>query len=239
MIYPLVLKLERHDLLSPDEKRVLESAVSRSREFRADEDIVREASRPTESHLLLEGFAARYKILMNGRRQITALHLPGDFVDLHSYLLEKLDHGVIALTSCHVAVVPHDHLRRITESHPHLARLLWLTTLVDGATHREWLVAMGRRSALGHFAHLICELFLRLQAVGQTDGYSFLLPATQAELGDTLGISTVHVNRVVQELRTDRLITWQGETVTILDWERLRQVADFDPTYLYLEPEPR
>jgi CRP-like cAMP-binding protein len=239
MIHPLVLKLGRHDLLSPDEKRVLESAMSRTREFRADEDIVREASRPTECHLLLEGFAARYKILMNGRRQITALHLSGNFVDLHSYLLKKLDHGVIALTSCQVAVVPHDNLRRITESHPHLARLLWLTTLVDGATHREWLVAMGRRTALGHFAHLICELFLRLQAVGQTDGYSFLLPATQAELGDMLGISTVHVNRVVQELRTDRLITWQGEAVTILDWDRLRQVAEFDPTYLYLEPEPR
>lgn len=239
MINPLVLKLEHHDMLSSEEKRVLESMISRMREFRADEDIVSQGSRLTESNLLLEGFAARYKILMNGRRQITALHVIGDFVDLHSHLLKKLDHGVIALTPCHVAVVSHDNIRRITESHPHLTRLLWLSTLIDGATHREWLVAMGRRSALGHFAHLICELFLRLQAVQRTDGHSFQLPVTQAELGDTLGISTVHVNRVVQELRTERLITWQGDVVTILDWDRLIQVADFDPTYLYLEREPR
>jgi CRP-like cAMP-binding protein len=239
MIKPLLLKLEHHDVLSPEEKRVLEGMVSRVRDFRADEDIVRQGSRLTDSNLLLDGFAARYKILMNGRRQITALHVIGDFVDLHSHLLKKLDHGVIALTPCQVAVVPHDNIRRITESHPHLARLLWLSTLIDSATHREWLVAMGRRSALGHFAHLICELFLRLQAVQRTDGLSFQLPVTQAELGDTLGISTVHVNRVVQELRNERLITWQGEAVTILDWERLMQAADFDPTYLYLEREPR
>ena len=239
MLNPLVSKLQHHDVLSSEEKQVLESMISRVREFRADEDIVRQGSRLTESNVLVEGFAARYKILMNGRRQITALHVTGDFVDLHSHLLKKLDHGVTALTPCQVAVVPHENIRRITESHPHLGRVLWLSTLIDGATHREWLVAMGRRSALGHFAHLICELFLRLQAVQRTEGYSFQLPVTQAELGDTLGISTVHVNRVVQELRMERLITWQGETVTILEWERLTKVADFDPTYLYLEREPR
>lgn len=239
MINPLVLKLEHHDVVSPEEKRVLESMISRVREFRADEDIVSQGSRLTESNLLLEGFAARYKILMNGRRQITALHVIGDFVDLHSHLLKRLDHGVIALTPCQVAVVSHENIRRITETHPHLTRLLWLSTLVDSATHREWLVAMGRRSALGHFAHLICEVFLRLQVVQRVDNYSFQFPVTQAELGDTLGISTVHVNRVVQELRTERLITWQGDVVTILDWDRLIQVADFDPTYLYLEREPR
>ncbi|HZH50817.1 MAG TPA: Crp/Fnr family transcriptional regulator [Microvirga sp.] len=239
MIDPLIWKLEHYDQLSSEERRVLASAVSRVREVRADEDIVPEGTRPTESSILLEGFAARYKILMNGRRQITALHVIGDFVDLHSFISKKMDHGVIALTSCQVAVVPHDNLRRISESHPHLARLLWLNTLVDGATHREWLVAMGRRPALGHFAHLICELFVRLEAVRQTDGYSFQVPVTQAELGDTLGLSTVHVNRVAQELRLEKLISWQGETVTILDWERLKQVADFDATYLHFENEPR
>jgi CRP-like cAMP-binding protein len=239
MIEAHLLKLRARDAVSPAEEAAIRAAAGETCEIAADRTFIRAGEELSSSTLLLDGMVCRYKDLRDGQRQITELHLAGDFVDLHSYLLKKLDHGVITLTSCHVAVVPHDNLRRITESHPHLARLLWLTTLVDGATHREWLVAMGRRSALGHFAHLICELFLRLQAVGQTDGYSFMLPATQAELGDTLGISTVHVNRVVQELRTDRLITWQGETVTILDWERLRQVADFDPTYLYLEPEPR
>jgi CRP-like cAMP-binding protein len=162
----------------------------------------------------------------------------GDFVDLHSFLLGKMDHGVVALTPCRVGVVPHEELRAITERYPHLTRLLWLSTLIDGAIHREWLVAMGRRSALGHTAHLICELFLRLQAVGQVDGTTMQLPITQAELGDTLGISTVHVNRVVQELRNQGLITWRGEKLTIDDWDALRNAAEFDPTYLHLNAKP-
>jgi CRP-like cAMP-binding protein len=238
MLQALVTKLERRDQLSAEERRVLEGAVARVRDVKADEDIVREGDEPSESSVMLEGFSARYKILSNGRRQITALHVLGDFVDLHSFLLGKMDHGVVALTPCRVGVVPHEELRAITERYPHLTRLLWLSTLIDGAIHREWLVAMGRRSALGHTAHLICELFLRLQAVGQVDGTTMQLPITQAELGDTLGISTVHVNRVVQELRNQGLITWRGEKLTIDDWDALRNAAEFDPTYLHLNAKP-
>jgi CRP-like cAMP-binding protein len=110
---------------------------------------------------------------------------------------------------------------------------------VDGAIHRRWIVSIGRQSALEHAAHLFCEMFLRLQAVGLTEDDSFKLPLTQAELGDTLGLSTVHVNRVIQELRAEGLITWRGETVVITDWPRLQQIAEFDPTFLSLEREPR
>jgi CRP-like cAMP-binding protein len=238
MLQALVTKLERRDQLSAEERRVLEGTVARVREVKADEDIVREGDQPSESSVMLDGFSARYKILSNGRRQITALHVLGDFVDLHSFLLGKMDHGVVALTPCRVGVVPHEELRAITDRYPHLTRLLWLNTLIDGAIHREWLVAMGRRSALGHTAHLICELFLRLQAVGQVDGNTMQLPITQAELGDTLGISTVHVNRVVQELRNQGLITWRGEKLTIDNWDGLRNAAEFDPTYLHLNAKP-
>jgi CRP-like cAMP-binding protein len=164
----LIRKLEQRDRLSEEEKRVLEGVIVRVKEFRPDEDMIREGDRPTESTLLLEGFAARYKVLTDGKRQITAIHVAGDFVDLHSFLLKQMDHAVLALTRCTVGTVPHETLRGITESHPHLARLLWLSTLIDGAIHREWLVAMGRRSATGHTAHLLGELFLRLQAVGLT-----------------------------------------------------------------------
>src|SRR5690606_13153704 len=111
------------------------------------EDIVREGDRPKDSCLLLDGFAARYKMMADGRRQITAIHMAGDFVDLHSFILKIMDHGILALSACRVAYVPHATLQRITETHPHLTRLLWLNTLMDGATHREWLAAMGRRSA--------------------------------------------------------------------------------------------
>lgn len=236
---PLILKLERRDQLSPEERQRLETAIARVREVGADEDIVREGSRPAESSLLLEGFAARYKLLSNGRRQITALHVAGDFVDLHSFLLHTMDHGVVSLSPCRIALVPHAVLHEITEHCPHLTRLLWLSTLIDGATHREWLVAMGRRPALGHAAHLLCELFTRLQAVGLTTERSFRLPITQTEFGDALGLSTVHVNRVLQEIRAEGLITWESGLVTIHDWDRLRHMAEFDPTYLNLWSEPR
>jgi len=239
MINPLVLKLERHDRLSDDEKRVLEGAISRVRVVEADEDIVHEGERPSESNLLLDGYAARYKIFSNGRRQITAIHVAGDFVDLHNFLVKTMDHGVLALTPCRVAVVPHATIEKITNEHPHLTRLLWLNTLVDGAIHREWLTAMGRLSATAHMAHFICELFLRLKAVGRADGDTIQLPLTQAELGDTLGLSTVHVNRVLQEMRKEGLIRWQGDALTVLDWERLTSVGEFTPTYLSLQLEDR
>ncbi|HZH50729.1 MAG TPA: Crp/Fnr family transcriptional regulator [Microvirga sp.] len=235
----LVRKLAQRDELSHEEKRILRDIIVRIKEYRADEDMIREGDRPTESTLLLEGFAARYKGLANGKRQITALHVPGDFVDLHSFLLKTMDHGIVALTPCRAGAVPHEALREISERHPHLARLLWLNTLVDGAIHREWIVAMGRRPAPGQMAHLFCELFLRLQAVGLTEDHSFRLPLTQAELGDTLGLSTVHVNRVLQELRADGLISWRGDTVEIEDWDGLVRVAEFDPAFLNLQNEPR
>jgi CRP-like cAMP-binding protein len=235
----LIRKLEERDVLSAEEKEVLSSALSRPRSVKADEDMVREGDRPSESILIVDGFASRYKVLQSGRRQITAIHVPGDFVDLHGFLLKKMDHAVGTLTPCTIATIPHDKLRDITERYPHLTRLLWLSTLVDSSIHREWLVAMGRRSAREHMAHIVCELFVRLELVGLTQGDTFQMPVTQAELGDTLGISTVHVNRVLQELRGEGLITWRGEKLTIHDFERLKEVAEFDPTYLSLSHEPR
>ncbi|MXQ14142.1 helix-turn-helix domain-containing protein [Microvirga makkahensis] len=235
----LIRKLENFDRLSDEEKQFLEGAVVRARVVSKGEDIIREGDRPTESTVLLEGFAARYSLLRNGKRQITGLHVPGDFVDLHSFLVKKMDHAVLAITPCSVGFVPHETLREISENHPHLTRLLGVNIAVDAAIHRQWIVAMGRRSALEHAAHLLCEMFLRLRAVGLTEDDSFKLPLTQAELGDALGLSTVHVNRVVQDLRKERLITWRGETLVIDDWERLQELAEFDPTFLSFEVEPR
>lgn len=235
---PLTRKLEQRDRLSDEERRILDGALTRTREVGPDQDMVHQGDSPTESTLLLDGFAARYKLLESGKRQITAIHVAGDFVDLHSFLLKRMDHAIVALTPCKVAVVPHETLAEITETQPHLTRLLWLSTLVDGAVHREWLVAMGRRSAAGHAAHLFCEMFLRLQSVGLVDGNSYQFPLTQSELGDVLGLSTVHCNRVVQELRRMNVLSWRGDVVSIEDWDRLVEVAEFDPTYLNLESHP-
>ncbi len=237
MTNSLILKLEKYDRLSDDEKRALDNAIARIRVVEADEDILREGDRPAESSLLLDGFAARYKIVSNGRRQISAIHVAGDFIDLHSFLLKTMDHGVLALTNCRIALVPHATLEKITDEYPHLTRLLWLSTLIDGAIHREWLTAMGRLSATAHMAHLICELYLRLKTIGRAEGDTIQLPVTQAELGDTLGLSTVHVNRVLQELRKEGLIRFQGDALTILDWVQLKKVGEFTSTYLSLQNE--
>jgi CRP-like cAMP-binding protein len=239
LLNPLAAKLQTYDVLSDEEIQILEGAVDRTQHFDAGQDLVRVHDQPTYSTALLEGWAARYKVLRNGRRQITGIHVPGDFIDLHSFLLHTMDHGIIALSPCWVVQVPHENLRKITETEPHLTRLLWMSTLVDGAAHREWLVAMGQTSASAHTAHLICELYIRLEAVGAASGYRFKFPMTQAQLGDALGLSAVHVNRSVQELRAMELITWQSGEVVIKDWERLVRVGHFDPTYIHHQREPR
>jgi len=239
MLESLYLNLGQHDHLSEAEEKLLAGAISSERHVATGEDIVAEGSRPTHSTLILDGIAARYKVLEDGGRQFTSLQVPGDFVDLHAFLLKTMDHGIIALSPCRVAAAEHGKLRAITEQAPHLTRLLWLDTLVDGAIHREWIVAMGRRSKTSHLAHLICELFVRLQVVKRTTGMSFRLPMSQAELADVLGLSVVHMNRVIGTLRNIGLVSWSNYTVTILDWDLLVEMAEFDPTYLSMNREPR
>ncbi len=239
MAHPLVVKLEQRDGLTPEERAVLENATSSIETFKANEDIVREGDTADHSCLILEGWTVRSKSLADGRRQITAFHIPGDFVDLHSFLLKPMDHTVTALTPCKMALTPHSALRRITEEHPHLTRMLWLSTLIDSAIHREWLVAIGRLSATAHLANLLCELYLRLKVVGLAKDHAFDFPVTQQVLADALGLSTVHVNRVVQELRRDGLVQWRGAHVTIKDWSAMTRLAEFDPTYLNLIARPR
>jgi len=234
----LVDKLSRRDVVTAEEVRVLADLLDPPRRVPAGADIVTEHSRPNHSTLLMEGFAARYTTLGDGGRQITEISVPGDFIDLHSLLMKQMDHGVVALTDVVVANAPHAKLRTVTEEQPHLTRLLWLDTIIDAAIHRQWLAAMGRRSGLGHFAHLIAELYVRLQTVGRVEGLAFDLPLTQSVLGDALGLSAVHVNRLLSELRTDDVVTWSHGRVEILDWDRLVALAEFDPTYLRLHSEP-
>lgn len=237
-ITTLVEKLSLRDRISREEIEALQKALEPPKTVAAGSDIVREHSRPLHSTLLISGFSARYSTLEDGARQITEINVSGDFIDLHSLLMKQMDHGVVALTECVIAEAPHSGLIDITERHPHLTRLLWLDTIIDAAVHRQWLVAMGRRSGLGHLAHLVCELYLRLQAVGQTGDMTFDLPLTQAVLGDALGLSTVHVSRLISELRGEGVINWSNGQIDILDWRRLAEIAEFDPTYLRLQSDP-
>lgn len=235
----LIRSLELHDALGPEERRRLEEMPMRVVRFAHGQDIVREGRKTNECGLLLEGFAGRAHFLENGKRQMTAVHIPGDFIDLHGLLLKILDHSVVGLGQSSVAFVPHEDMRRLTENYPHLARVLWLSTLIDAAISRAWIVCLGRRSAEQHLGHLVCELYTRLHAVGLIDGDSFAFPVSQTEVGDMLGLSTVHVNRTLQNLRATGFLAWDNQVVTVRDFGALAKLAGFDPIYLNLFREPR
>jgi CRP-like cAMP-binding protein len=235
----LLLKLRLRDSVSDHEARILAGAVDRVKSCPANHLLVAAGEPLTHSILLVEGVVARHKDLADGQRQITELHVPGDFVDLHGYLLKRLEHHVSTLTPARLAFVPHSALTQITEREPHLGRLLWLSTMIDGAVQRERILSIGRRTALGRIAHLVCELFARLEVVGLTDGDSFALPITQMDLADATGLTSVHVNRMLRQLRSEGLMTFRSGTVEIHDLPRLEQVAEFDRSYLFLSSQPR
>jgi CRP-like cAMP-binding protein len=238
-VQALLMKLRARDIVGPEEEAVLRASVSEIREHPAGRPIVRIGTTLSSSTLLIEGLVCRYKDLADGQRQIMELHVAGDFVDLHGFLLKRLDHNVGSLTPTRTATVPHDALRGITETHPHLGRMLWFSTLLDAAIHREKILSIGRRSAVARIAHIFCELFVRLRMVGLADESGYKLPLTQADIADATGLTSVHVNRMLKKLRDEKLLTFRGGNVVMHNWEGLQRVAEFDPTYLHLERRPR
>ena len=230
----LIRKLESISALSPEETHALRSLPITLRRVQDNADIVCEGDRPSQCCLVVEGFVCRYKLTAEGKRQIFSFHVAGDIPDLQSLHLKVMDHSLATLTTSQLAFIPHESLAKLMHRCPRVADVLWRDTLIDAAVFRQWMVCMGRRSSTSHLAHLICELLVRMRAVGLAEDHHFKLSATQAELGDAMGISTVHVNRVLQELRGDGLISLHGATLKVLDWEGLKQVGEFDPTYLHL-----
>jgi CRP-like cAMP-binding protein len=239
MFTPVSNKLRQLGGLAPEEKRVLLAAPTRLREVPRHQDIVSEGARLGESCLILQGFACRYKLLPGGKRQILAFQIPGDFCDIQSFILDVMDHGICCLTRCKLAVYPHATLRQITERYPAIHRALWKETLVDASVYREWMASIGRRNAYQRIAHLLCEIMTRLQAVGLATGHSCEFPVTQADIGDSLGLSVVHVNRVLQQMRRKGLITFHDNTLVIHQWEQLAQAGEFDASYLQLTDPPK
>lgn len=235
----LLMKLRARDEVSDAEEAVLRDAVGEIHDLPAGKLIVRAGVPLSQCTLLCEGYVCRFRDLADGQRQIMELHVPGDFLDLHSFLLKQLEHNVGTMTKVRFASVPHEAIRRITEEHPHLARMLWFSTLLDAAIHRERILSVGRRSALARIAHLFCELYVRLGIVGLGDAERYRLPLTQADLADATGLTSVHVNRMLKKLRDDGLMTFRGGEVAIHDWDRLRRAAEFDDAYLYLDHRPR
>jgi CRP-like cAMP-binding protein len=239
MIDILLRKLRARDDISPEEEAAIRASVGEVRSVPAHRTMIPAAKVVRESTILLRGWAARVKDLANGQRQITEINLPGDFVDLHSFTLKSLDHDVVTLTDCRVVGVPHEKLEEISVKFPHLTRVFWFSTNLDASIHREWMLSAGRRTAIGRVAHLFCELLERLRVTGDADDEGYDFPLTQPQLADCLGLTSVHVNRTLQELRKRGVIELGNRRLGILDLAELRRIAEFDPAYLYLEKQRR
>jgi CRP-like cAMP-binding protein len=233
----MIRKLESIALLSAEERQALQDLPVQVMVLRADQDIVRIGDSPSQSCLLLEGFTCVYKLTAEGKRQIMALHVPGDIPDLQSLHLKVMDNSVATMTPCTVGFIQHEDLCRVCDRYPRITAALWRETLVDASIFREWLLNVGRREAYNRMAHLLCELLVRLKAVGLVEDHTFNLPITQGELTDAIGTSNVHVNRVLQELRANGLIRTTGTRVHIPNWDRLKEAGEFDPLYLHLQQD--
>jgi len=197
--------------------------------------LVREGEPPTICTLLLSGFAYRHKVTGEGERQIMSVHMPGEFLDLQNIFLEVADHNVQALTRCEVAAVSAATIRELAEAYPRVGRAMWIETLIDSAIFREWIVNVGRRDSISRISHLLCEFALRLEAAGLARDHRYEMPMTQEQIADCTGLTPVHVNRVLKELGRMGLIEREKRAVTIVQWDRLRHLGDFNTRYLHLE----
>ncbi len=233
MASALTRKLELFGLLPVEDKQFLESLTGSAQSVASHKDLIREGDSPTEVQLVLEGMACRYKVLPDGKRSIFAYLVPGDFCDLNIFILKEMDHNIMTLSPCKMATIPRVRVLELSER-PAIARALWWATLVDEATLREWLVNIGQRDAGSRIGHLICEMHMRLASIGLATGGEFSLPLTQTEIGDTMGLSTVHVNRTLQSLRTQGSITFKNGRVVITDIKRLAHECQFNPNYLHI-----
>jgi CRP-like cAMP-binding protein len=232
----LITKLMISNVLDEDDIRAIRNLPIRTREVGADHTIISEGDRPQDCCLLSEGFAFRSRTTLDGLRQILSLHIPGEIPDLQSLHLRRMDHDLTTLTPCTLGLIPHDAVRHVTSTRPNVAAALWRETLIDAAIFREWVVDLGRRSATARMGHFLNELYSRLKSIGRAKNGMFELPITQTELADCLGLSTVHVNRVLQDLRKQGLLKVTRSEFHLLKQEHLKELAGFDPAYLHLDP---
>lgn len=223
--------------LSNAERAALDRALSGRVELAARQTIVRRGEPVEHSTLLLSGFMCRYMDARDGFRQLVSVHIAGDFIDLHGYPLQRLDHDLATLTDCVVATVSHEQLTELVATYPNLGRLMWFATLLDAAMHREWIFRLGRLEAMGRVAHLLCETYTRLEAVDRAANYRFDFPLTQQDLGEACGLTSVHINRTVRRLREAGLAEVTNREVRILDFPALAAEGEFNSDYLYLDTD--
>jgi CRP-like cAMP-binding protein len=198
---------------------------------------VREADSPELCAVLVSGFAYRQKLTGDGARQIVALQIPGDALDFQNLFLDVSDHNVQMLTRGEVAYLARSDLQNLARTRPAIGHAILVKILVEASIFREWVLNVGRRESRSRLAHLLCELAIRLEALGLTEEYGYELPMTQEQLADALGLTPVHVNRTLKALEAEGLVIRNKRNIAFPDWERMRGVGDFNQRYLHLEPQ--
>jgi CRP-like cAMP-binding protein len=230
----LVANLELRCPLSPSDREAVLALPYTLKSLAPGSYAVREGEPPTGCGVLVSGFAYHQKLTGDGGRQILSIHIPGEALDFQNIFLNVADHSVQMLTRGHLAVVPRADIQRIARHSASICHAILVTTLVEASIFREWILNVGRRDAKSRLAHVLCELAVRLDAHGLTDHMGYHLPMTQAELADALGLTPVHLNRVIRSLESDGLINRSKRDLSFPDWERMRDMADFNDRYLHL-----
>ena len=234
---PLELLLENLELRSPlpeQDRQAILALPYTLRSLAPGSYAVREGEPPSGCGVLLSGFAYRQKLTGDGGRQILSIHIPGEALDFQNIFLNVADHSVQMLTRSHIALIPRAAIQKVAQSSAPIAHAILVSILVEASIFREWILNIGRRDAKSRLAHVLCELAVRLDAHGLTDDMGYQLPMTQAELADALGLTPVHLNRVIRSLESDGLISRSKRQLSFPDWERMRDLADFNDRYLHL-----
>jgi CRP-like cAMP-binding protein len=232
-------KLEAFTRFSADDREALVRATRNIHHVDARHDVISEGERPRNICLVLDGWACRYKQLADGKRQIVSLFVPGDFCDVHAHVLKRMDHSIGAITRVKLATITPEEMGALVAGRRRIAEALWWHEMVDAATQREWTLNLGQRSAHERLAHLLVELYFRLSTVGRARDGRCDFPLTQNDLADATGLTSVHINRTLQDLRRDSLIELERKQLQILDLKRMMKAGMFNPNYLHLEHEGR
>jgi CRP-like cAMP-binding protein len=232
---PFIEKIEVRDRLTEDERAALRALPQKLVRTAARTRIVEEGEKTVNCAMVLEGMVYRTKTSPSGRRQIISFHVPGDMVDLHTVLFKFADHTIETVRHAAVVLVPHEAILRLAEDKPAVGRAFWYDTLLDASIQREALLNVGRRDARSRVAHLFCELAVRLKRAGLVTEGAFELPLTQTDLADALGLTAIHMNRTLSKFRQEGLVAIDNRAISILDWQALKAIGEFDATYLHLE----
>jgi CRP-like cAMP-binding protein len=230
---PLFRRWQRRVAVTLEDRAAIAAMPWSQRNYARDSYLVREGEPASVCTFLIRGFAFRQKLVSDGARQIISIHIAGEFLDLQNSLLDVADHNVQCLTRCVVGIIHKSALLDLIAARPNVRRALWLDSLIDSSIFREWVVNVGRRDARERIAHLLCELADRLKSAGLANGQPYDFPLTQEQIADCTGLTAVHTNRTLQGLRRDGLINLSSSQLTILDWDRLAEIGDFNERYLH------